>query len=161
MDVDKLRILSENKAKQGIYMFTHIASGKRYIGSSVDLRRRFLEYYNTKRLLRAPSMIINLALLKYGYSAFSLDILAYCDKSELMRKEKYFIDLVEPEYNILNDPGSPSRGSGWYKSEEAIQRIKDSKQNISPEVRDNMSKAQIFSQAVIVTDLVTDTKTTL
>ncbi len=112
VDVDKLRVLSDNKAKCGIYMFTHTASGKRYIGSSVDLRRRFLEYYNTKRLLITFSMRINRALLKYGYSAFSLDILAYCDKSELMRKEKYFIDLFEPEYNILNDPGSPSRGSG-------------------------------------------------
>lgn len=71
-DKDKLRILSENKDKGGVYMWNHIQSGKRYVGSSVDLRRRFLEYFNTERLLRGSSMIINRALLKYGYSAFSL-----------------------------------------------------------------------------------------
>ncbi len=38
--------------------------------------------------------------------------------------------------------------------------MKDAQQNRSPEVRDNMSKGQLFSQAVIVTDLVTGTKTT-
>jgi hypothetical protein len=75
--VDKLRILSESKGRSGIYMFTHISSGKRYIGSSLNLRRRFFEYYNTNRLTKGLSMRINRALLKYGYSAFSLEILAY------------------------------------------------------------------------------------
>jgi hypothetical protein len=53
-------------------------------------------------------MAINKALLKYGYSQFSLSILEYCD--ELMIKEKYY--LLSPKYNILKEPGSPSRGSG-------------------------------------------------
>lgn len=96
-DVDKLRILSENKAKCGVYMFTHIASEKRYIGSSLNLKRRFTEYFNIERLLRVPSMIICRALLKYGYSAFSLEILVYCDRDELMREEKFYLDLLKPE----------------------------------------------------------------
>jgi group I intron endonuclease len=83
-------------------------NNKSYIGSSVDLKRRFLEYFNIKRLLRYSSMAINKALLKYGYSQFSLSILEYCD--ELMIKEKYY--LLSPKYNILKEPGSPSRGSG-------------------------------------------------
>jgi hypothetical protein len=96
-DTDKLLILSENKAKAGVYMWTHVKSRKCYIGSSVNLRRRFLEYYNTERLLKSFSMIINRALLKYGYSAFSLEILVYCNRNELMKEEKYYIDLFNPE----------------------------------------------------------------
>jgi tRNA threonylcarbamoyladenosine modification (KEOPS) complex Pcc1 subunit len=38
--------------------------------------------------------------------------------------------------------------------------MREAQQNRSPEVRANMSKAQLFSQGVIVTDLVTGTKTT-
>ncbi len=49
-------------------MWINLETGKRYIGSSVDLKRRFLEYFNANRLLKDSSMAINRALLKYGYS---------------------------------------------------------------------------------------------
>jgi hypothetical protein len=55
-------------------------------------------------------MAINKALLKYGYSQFSLSILEYCEVYELMIKEKYY--LLSPKFNILKKPGSPSKGSG-------------------------------------------------
>lgn len=57
-------------------------------------------------------MAIYVALLKYGYGNFSLTILETCDKDSLMSKEKHFFDIYSPEYNILNIPGSPSKGSG-------------------------------------------------
>ena len=119
-DKDKITILSENKGKAGVYMWTHIESGKRYVGSSVNLRRRFLEYFNTERLIKDASMVINRGLLKYGYSAFSLEVLVYCDRSELMVQEKCYIDVLNPEWNILKVPGSPSRGSGWKHTAETL-----------------------------------------
>ena len=74
-DTNKLEILKSIKGKSGIYMWTNKLNGKKYVGSSVDLRRRLLEYYNTNRLLDGVSMPIYKALLKHGYSDFSLDIL--------------------------------------------------------------------------------------
>lgn len=46
-------------------------------------------------------MAIYLALLKHGYSNFQLEILEYCKKSELIKREQYYLDLLQPEYNIL------------------------------------------------------------
>jgi len=40
-DTCKAKILSENKNKSGIYMWTNSINGKRYIGSSDNLNRRF------------------------------------------------------------------------------------------------------------------------
>jgi hypothetical protein len=71
-DTDKLRILSENRDKMGVYMWINLETGKRYIGSSVNLKRRFLSYYNVNRLMEEASMVINRALLKYGYAQFTL-----------------------------------------------------------------------------------------
>ncbi len=51
-------------------------------------------------------MAINLALLKHGYSNFQLEILEYCKKSELIKREQYYLDLLQPEYNILKIAGS-------------------------------------------------------
>ncbi|KAG0632538.1 hypothetical protein HOY80DRAFT_871843, partial [Tuber brumale] len=71
-----------------------------YIGYSVDLRRRFIEYYNINYLTFNTSMPIGSALLKHGYSSFSLEILEYCEVSELLKIEKDYFDLLVPEYNI-------------------------------------------------------------
>ena len=46
------------------------------------------------------------ALLKYGYSNFSLSIIEYCDANNCLAREQYYIDLLEPEYNILKHAGS-------------------------------------------------------
>jgi hypothetical protein len=44
-------------------------------------------------------MAICKSLLKYGYSGFYLEILEYCDSSELLTREKHFMDLLKP--NII------------------------------------------------------------
>nr|YP_009568424.1 NADH dehydrogenase subunit 3 [Drechslerella brochopaga]QBL02507.1 NADH dehydrogenase subunit 3 [Drechslerella brochopaga] len=51
-DTDKLLILKENKGKSGVYRWINKKSGKSYIGSSINLSRRFLEYFNTNYLLK-------------------------------------------------------------------------------------------------------------
>lgn len=51
-DKDKLSILETSKGRSDIYMWTNKLNGKKYVGSSVNLRRRFLEYYNVNRLLK-------------------------------------------------------------------------------------------------------------
>ena len=45
-NADKRSIISENKGKSGIYRWTNLTNGKSYIGSSVNLSRRFREYYS-------------------------------------------------------------------------------------------------------------------
>lgn len=161
-DKDKLNVLKYVKGKSGIYMWTNKLNGKKYVGSSVDLRRRLLEYYNLNRLLNEKSMPINVALLKYGYSNFSLTILEICDKDSLMHREKHFFEIYSPEYNILKTPGSPSRGSGWKHSEATIEnmRIAAFKTFKSPEFLTKLSKAQSNGMKVEVTDLKTNITTT-
>lgn len=51
-------------------------------------------------------MVINRALLKYGYANFSLEILEYCEPSKCTEREQYYLDLLKPEYNVLPIAGS-------------------------------------------------------
>jgi hypothetical protein len=77
-DTMKLYILRDNKAKAGIYRLTHKESGKSYVGSAKDLKSRMTDYFSLKyleRRIKANKSLIYRALLKHGYSAFSLDIL--------------------------------------------------------------------------------------
>lgn len=89
-DLEKDKAIEQNINKPGLYRWTNVVNNKTYIGSSINLSRRFKEYYkynhisNTKR--RFP--IYN-ALLKYGYSSFKLQILEYCDKSNLIERVQH------------------------------------------------------------------------
>jgi len=54
-------------------------------------------------------MIINIALLKYSYSEFNLDILEYCDKKDVTLREQYYFELLNLKFNILKEAGFPLR----------------------------------------------------
>lgn len=56
---------------------------------------------------RDRNLLICKALFKYGYSNFSLEILEYCEKENVLAREQYYLDLLQPEYNIQKIAGSP------------------------------------------------------
>lgn len=160
-DKDKLVLLDLCKNKSGIYMWTNKFNNKKYIGSSVNLRRRLLEYYNVNRLLSQNSMAINRALLKYGYSSFTVNILEICDIKDLVTKEKDYFEIYSPEYNILKIPGSPSRGSGWKHSEATKEKMRlgTIASLKSLELRVKLSLAQKTGTNIMVTNVETNIDT--
>jgi len=53
-------------------------------------------------------MLIYKALLAHGFDNFTLEIVEYCELSNLTEREQHYIDLLKPEYNILKIAGSIS-----------------------------------------------------
>ena len=103
-------ILKDNAGKSGIYMLTNKLTGDIYVGQSIDLRKRFLNYFNLSYLSRRNELIICRAIIKYGYSNFSLTILEYCDKCDLDIREQHYFDVLNPKYNIQKIAGGSSKG---------------------------------------------------
>jgi group I intron endonuclease len=65
---------------------------------------RFRDYYNFTFLegeIKKNNSMIYKALVKYGYSSFKLEILENCEPNILIEREQYYLDLLNPEYNIL------------------------------------------------------------
>jgi group I intron endonuclease len=79
---------------------------------------------------------INRALLKYGHDKFRLEILEYCDKDKLTEREQFYLDELNPSYNIIKQAYSLQ---GFKHSAETIENLKD--REFSQEHRDNLSKA--------------------
>ena len=132
----KKAILVECRNKSGVYRWVNNINKKSYVGSGVNLARRFSFYFllsgkilavvtatkgesNLNRRKRGRSHIYN-ALLEYGYSK----ILEYCDPSKCIEREQYYLDRLKPEYNILKYAGSCL---GRLQSKEARQKISESK----------------------------------
>lgn len=140
-DTQKKSILNDNKGKAGVYRWKNIDSGKMYVGSSVDLYRRFLQYYNIKYITRvSKSSLISRALLKHGYSKFELDILEICDPSIVIEREQYYIDILKPDYNILQVAGSLF---GYKHTEESLAKMKQIALNRSDETKAKLREAAL------------------
>lgn len=120
---DKKAIFAENKGKPGIYRWTNKLNNNTYVGSGIDLSKRMKEYFNKSELTRNPRPI-HAALLKYGYENFRLEILEYCDEDKLIEREQYYLDLLNPEYNILKKAYSLL---GYRHTPENILKFKEKK----------------------------------
>ena len=116
-------IIKDNKDKSGIYKWTNKITNDIYIGQSISLAKRFIRYFNLSYLKNRETLVISRALIKYGYSNFSLEILEYCDIANLTEREQYYMDKLNPRYNTLKIAGS---SSGHKLSEETKTKISKS-----------------------------------
>ena len=170
---DKSRVLKENKGKSGVYLWTNLINGKSYIGSSDNLRRRLNNYFNTNHLLINDCMYICRALLKHGYSNFSLTILEYCEPEQCLEREDFYLSCFPHEYNILPKAGSrlgskhlektrqimSNAKRGGKHSDETKQKISDAHigSKLSDETKQKISNAMPTSIKIEVTDIKNNT----
>lgn len=88
-------------------------------------------------------MLIHRTLLKYGYSAFRLDILEFCSKDEVLAREQFYLDKLNPEYNILKIAGS---SLGYKHTNETLDKFKERTKNriYSEEEKARAAKLNIY-----------------
>lgn len=104
---------------------------------------RFRNYFS-KGYLEKPRLgktAINKALLKYGYANFQLDIIEYVSKEKAIEIEQYYMDLLNPQYNLLKVAGS---WLGYKHSEETKLKMSESRRGkiMTYETKLKMSESQ-------------------
>lgn len=92
----------------GIYIITNTVNGKRYIGSSININRRWAEH--KKPSMRDKPYAIYRAFKKYGIENFKIDVLCECKDGELEFYENHYLSTIKPEYNMSKFCGAPNRG---------------------------------------------------
>ena len=84
----------------GIYQIKNIINGDFYIGSSNNINRRlYLHKYSLKKQ-NHHSIVLQRAFNKYGEENFEFVVLEECKNEELINKEQYYLDNLNPIYNI-------------------------------------------------------------
>jgi group I intron endonuclease len=101
---------SRLKAVCGIYRIFHVASGKSYIGSSVNIYRRWLAHLGQLRKGAHHSPKLQRAWLKYGQSAFQIEVVErVSDAADLPARETFHIvghNAFKLGYNVAPVGGS-------------------------------------------------------
>lgn len=81
--VDKITISS------GIYSLIHSESGRRYVGSSLNIKKRIK--WHIWRANSGWNMCIHRAMRQFGIDSFSCEILEECNKDNLLEREAHWI----------------------------------------------------------------------
>lgn len=76
----------------GIYQILHKESGKRYIGSSKNIKNRLAEHKSGLRHSRHPNDYLQKAFNKYGEDAFEFKQIVECLQQDLELYEQLIID---------------------------------------------------------------------
>ncbi len=123
-------------ANCGVYEIVNLHNDKRYVGSSKDLKAR--EYRHFSGSQSNPHM--QYAMKKYGKEKFVFKVLEYVREDDLLKVEQFYIDTLNPEYNICRVAGNRL---GVPMSDEAKAKISEALKGraTSLETREKLRKA--------------------
>lgn len=105
-----MKYLIEHKNKSGIYKITNSINLKIYVGSAINLYKRFIGHKNQFVTNKHNDRFQNF-VNKYGIDTLSFCLIEYCDKDMLIEREQYWIDYYESwmskkGFNICKIAGS-------------------------------------------------------
>lgn len=95
----------------GIYSITNTKNKKRYIGSAVNIEKRWRGHRNALNRGNHHSRHLQAAWSKYGERVFVFGIVTTCDSEQLVMQEQFWIDAFQTAdgkhgYNIAPKAGS-------------------------------------------------------
>lgn len=145
----------------GLYEIKNTVNGKRYVGSSVNVRSRAMGHRRLLDLGKHHNPHLQFSWTKHGATVFVFRLVAKLEQEDLRPTETRWLDRIvggDLCYNIARDASAPTRGrtmkagihaervarrraSGWTLSPEARARISASLMghSHSPETRRKIS----------------------
>ena len=119
----------------GIYAIRNLINQKMYVGSAVNIKRRWKSHRSGLLHGKHHSVKLQRAWSKYGGSAFEWVVLEAVEKTMLIEREQHWIDLLRSQscgYNV-----NPTAGSslGRKATLETRRRMREASANMSPEAR--------------------------
>ena len=98
-----------------VYKITNTITGDFYIGSSKNVKRRWIEHKCKSSWNKQPNNPMYLDMQKYGVDKFAFEILEEVEVEKLKETEQQFIELLKPTYN-------DRKANGW-----DVERYKETK----------------------------------
>jgi group I intron endonuclease len=111
----------------GIYKIQSTIHPERiYIGSAVNIENRWYEHLKKLRRNKHHSIKLQNHFNKYGENDLTFSIVLGCDKQCLIIHEQYFLDALDPFFNICKKADNTFGVKGVWSDEtkESDERVK-------------------------------------
>ena len=115
--------------QSGIYMIQSIVNNKQYVGSAVNLKNRKGCHIRSLKRDHNNRYMQN-HVNKHGIDVLRFFILEFCLEEELIEREQYWMDVLNPEFNLCPTAGSMF---GFRFSEESKRKMSESHADYSGE----------------------------
>jgi group I intron endonuclease len=130
--------MSNNNTKvSGVYCIRNLINGKIYIGSSVDIKKRWSFHKKTLDKNTHHNGRLQNAWNKYGADAFEFSILEVCFSFILIFREQHYMSTLKPFYNIAPTAGSPL----------GVKHTAETKAKVSAAIKSRMTTPEARSKA--------------
>lgn len=118
--------------KIGIYQIINIINNKKYIGSSIDMYKRWTEHKRHLRRNKHHSIALQRAWNKYKEESFIFEVIEELSSIEFLKaKEQNYLNQFKPEYNTSKSSICPMLGRKH--SQETIQKFKQRPKKLGPD----------------------------
>lgn len=126
----------------GIYAIENTLTGERYVGSSVNMRKRWNVHKTYLRQGRHPNHPLQQVVQQHGVDVLLHVVLEEVPEARLIEREQHWFDTLQPEYNLRSFARSTG-GLGKKVSEETKARMREVQSNRSPEWRARISAGKM------------------
>ena len=117
-----------------VYKITNTVTGDFYIGSSKNVKRRWIEHKAPSNWNKHPNNPLYHDMQKYGVDKFVFEILEEVEIASLKEKEQKFIETLKPTYNS-------NRANGWN-----IERLKEAQKKYNKSDKGKEAQKKYESQ---------------
>ncbi len=134
-----------NQNKCGVYSFTHIPTGKKYIGSSLNCQRRYKSHLREIERLRDKAQFFHKEASKLGITNFKYEVIEYCEESERFERELHHIKLNNSFINGFNLMKNPTKSWSYDFSPEVRQKMSEKRKAF---IKNNPESASLYSESI-------------
>ena len=113
---------AKNNLISGVYEIVNTLNGHRYIGSAVAISKRWNEHIRHLNTNKHHSAYLQRAWIKYGADCFECVVIEYCEKEKLIEREQFYIDTLNPVYNVCKKAGNMS---GYKHTDKSRKKMSD------------------------------------
>ena len=88
-----------------VYKITNTITGDFYIGSSNDIKRRWVEHKKPSTWKKCPNIPMYKDMNELGLDKFDFQVITEAESCSLRELEQQFIETLQPTYNNYNANG--------------------------------------------------------
>jgi group I intron endonuclease len=127
--------------KSGIYKIENLITGRVYVGSSIDFKKRWNQHKSCLKNNKHGNSYLQNSWNKHGEKAFKFFIIERCGEELLYEREQYWFNYYKENELVYNVREIVESNKGMKHNEETKKRLSEISKNMSEETRKKIGEA--------------------